>query len=150
MNLKKTIPNELFFASVEEIIGEGGSVEMTVKGFSMRPFIRNERDVVVLSPLGERALQRGMVLLFRYRGAHVLHRLCGMENGRLIMEGDGNYRQREEIDAKDVVAYVSELKLEGGRGLKYASPGWRCRTMMSLRRKGLRTFALDVKRRIKR
>ena len=121
---------------------------MTVKGFSMRPFVRNERDVVVLSPLGDRQLTKGMVVLFRYRGAHVLHRLCGVENGRLVMEGDGNYRQREIVGVEDVVAYVSEVKLEGGRSLRYGSAGWRYRTLLSLRRKGLRTLALDLKRKI--
>ena len=146
--MKKTIPNQIFFASVEEIVGEGRSVEMTVKGFSMRPFVRNERDVVVLSPLGDRQLTKGMVVLFRYRGAHVLHRLCGVENGRLVMEGDGNYRQREIVGVEDVVAYVSEVKLEGGRSLRYGSVGWRYRTLLSLRRKGLRTLALDLKRKI--
>jgi hypothetical protein len=47
----KQIANDLFFASAEEFLREGRSVELRVKGFSMRPFVRNERDVVVLSPI---------------------------------------------------------------------------------------------------
>lgn len=148
MKLKKTIPNALFFATVEEMIGEGRSVEMTVKGFSMRPFLRNERDVVVLSPVDGEVLREGMVLLFRHRGAHVLHRLRAIEGERLTLEGDGNYRQREVVTREDVVAYVSQVRLEGGRRLKYNSLGWRRRSALSLARKRVRTLALDLKHKI--
>ena len=149
MNLKKTIPNALFFATVEELIGEGRSVEMTVKGYSMRPFLRNERDVVVLSPIAVEELREGMVLLFRYKGGYVLHRLCRIEGIGLTLEGDGNYRQVENVGTEDVVAYVSAVKLQGARSLMYDSCGWRCRTMLSLGRKGLRTLALDLKHKIR-
>lgn len=145
MERKKTIPNELFFASVEEMLAEGRSVEMTVKGFSMRPFLRNERDVVVLSPLGERTLRSGMVVLFRYGGKHILHRLRRIEGARLLIEGDGNYRTREVARPEDVVAYVSEVRLEGGRRFRYDTPRWRRRSALSLARKWARTIAIDVK-----
>ena len=148
MSRKKQIANELFFASVEEIIAEGRSVEMTVKGFSMRPFVRNERDVVVLSPLASDSLRVGMVLLFRYKGRHTLHRLVAMSGSRLIMEGDGNYRTTEVVGPEDVVAYVSEVRLEGAPTFKYNSVGWRCRSALSLARKRARRLALDLKHKI--
>ena len=149
MNTVKTIPNELFFATVEEVISEGRSVEMTVKGFSMRPFFRNGRDVVVLSPV-EGALREGMVVLFRHKGAHILHRLRKIEGQRLTIEGDGNYRQREEAQMGDVVAYVSEVRPNNRAGFRYGSFGWRFRSFISLGVKRLRTAAIDVKRMIKR
>ena len=64
------------------------------------------------------------------------------------MEGDGNYRQSEVVDAEDVVAYVSQVKLDGGRAFGYASGAWRRRTLRSLWRKRLRTIAIDLKRKI--
>ncbi len=130
------------------MLAEGRSVEMTVKGFSMRPFLRNERDVVVLSPMGDRPLRKGMVLLFRHRGAHVLHRLRHIECMQILLEGDGNYRTVEVVSPEDVVAYVSEVRLKGGKTLKYNDLGWRTRSAISLARKRLRTIALDVKRKI--
>lgn len=145
---KKLIPNDVFFASVEQLVGEGHSVEITIKGFSMRPFLRNGRDVVVLSPMTGVALREGMVVLFRYKGKHILHRLCRIEGERLTMEGDGNYLLQEEVGAEDVVAYVSQVKLAGGCNFGYNSPLWRRRTMLSLARKRLRTLAIDIKRKI--
>lgn len=148
MGRVKTIPNNLFFESVEQIIAEGRSVEMTVKGFSMRPFLRNERDEVLLSPLSGRELQEGMVVLFRYKGRHILHRICHIECGEVVCEGDGNYRQREQCRVEDVVAYVSKVRLERGRSLHYGSGQWRRRTLWSLACKRLRNVAIYLKRKI--
>ena len=148
MSNKRVIANDIFFASVEEIVAEGQSVEMTVKGFSMRPFLRNERDVVVLSPIASEQLRRGMVVLFRYRGAHVLHRIAKMEGGMLTMEGDGNYRQVEVASTADVVAYVSQVKVHKGPTIRYNSVGWRRRTALSICCKRVRTLAIDIKRKL--
>lgn len=148
MTTKKVIPNDIFFASVEEIIAEGGSVEMTVKGFSMRPFLRNERDVVVLAPLAGRQLCVGMVVLFRYRGGYVLHRVRRIEGENLTIEGDGNYRIQEMATTKDVVAMVESVKLSGGRVFGYNTPRWRWRTGRSLIIKWLRTRAIGLKRKL--
>ena len=150
MENKKTIPNNLFFASVEELIGEGRSVEMTVKGFSMRPFLRNGRDAAVLSPLPESGLTVGMVVLFRYGGKHILHRLVSIESGKLTMEGDGNYHTSEVVAPEDVVAYTSEVELMCGRRIKYNSCAWRWRSAVSLARKWARRVAVDLKHKISR
>ena len=149
MEKKKQIANDLFFASVEEFLKEGRSVDMTVKGFSMRPFLRNERDVVTLAPLPENEpLRRGMVVLFRHRGKHVLHRYVGDREGLCVMQGDGNYRTEELVPREEVVAYVASVRLADGPKISYDSVGWRRRTALSLARKRMRTLALDVKHKI--
>lgn len=146
---KRVIPNALFFATVEEVIAEGRSVEMTVKGFSMRPLLRNGRDVVTLSPVAESDLREGMVVLFRHNGNYVLHRIRKIEGQRLTIEGDGNYRLREEAQRGDVVAVVS--RVQKGRGsFRYGSFAWSTRSAWSLAVKRLRTVAIDLKRKIKR
>lgn len=150
MSPKKTIPNAIFFASVEVIIAEGRSVEMVVRGVSMRPFLRDGKDVVVLSPLPAEGVSVGMVVLFRHRGSHVLHRLVAIGPEGLIFEGDGNYRLRECATADSVVAYVSEVRKSGGRVLAYKSLAWRVWSAVCLCRKCLRRVAIDVKRTIKR
>lgn len=146
----KVIKNAVVFASVEELVAEGRSVELTVKGFSMRPFLRNNRDVVVLSPLVGRELRKGMVVLFRHNGQHILHRIRRIEGGGLLIKGDGNYRIVEQASVEDVVAYVSAVKLKGDSSFDYGSCRWHLRSAYSLVFKVLRTVAIDVKRRIKR
>ncbi len=149
MENKKQIANDLFFASVEEFLKEGRSVEMTVKGYSMRPFLRSERDVVTLAPLAMDApLRRGQVVLFRQQGRHILHRYVGERDGVCVMKGDGNYRIEEVVPRGDVVAYVSAVKLANGHRFAYRSLCWRVRTLWSRGVKLLRTVALDLKRKI--
>ena len=42
----KTVKNEELFADVEQIIGEGGRIRLRVKGYSMRPFLRNGLSLI--------------------------------------------------------------------------------------------------------
>lgn len=142
---QRTISNNLFFAEVEECIADQRSVEMLLNGFSMRPFLRHKRDVVVLAPIEPAKLRKGMVVLFRYRGAHLLHRYRGNRNGRLKMVGDGNYRTVEWAKEEDVVAYVESIK-RGARNIGYGSLAWHLGSLWSLTLKVLRTVAIWIKR----
>lgn len=121
----KTLPNDIFFAEVEHILSEGGSVMLTVQGNSMRPFICSGRTRVVLSPCDAEELHRGDVVLFRYRGRHILHRIIEVDNGRLLLAGDGNYRQFEQCDRDDVAARVVAVVCSGGREISCTSRLWR-------------------------
>lgn len=146
----KSVPNSIILASVEELVAEGKSVDLRVKGSSMRPFVRNGQAVVLLKPIPEQGLRRGMVVMFRYNGQPVLHRIMRIEKGgRLYIEGDGNYRRVEVVEPEDVVAYVAEVELVGRkRKVVYGSPRWYVRSAWSLSVKALRTLAITVKRAI--
>ena len=115
----------------------------------MRPFVRNERDVVVLSPIEGVEIRKGMVVLFRHKGRHVLHRVRRVgTDGGLVIEGDGNYRITERATTEDVVAWVSSVRLGGKGGFSYGSCRWRVRSAWSLMVKMLRTMAVDIKRKL--
>jgi hypothetical protein len=141
----KTVDNERLFADVERLLDEGDRIRLLVKGYSMRPFLRNERDCVTLSPLGTRPPRRGMVVLFRYRGKHVLHRIRRIRNDRLVIAGDGNYRVEEHIRPGDIVACADSIE-RNGRSVVYGSFRWRLLTLRSLALKALRTLYHDLRR----
>lgn len=105
----KQIPNELFFAQVEDAIAQGQSVKIKLIGNSMRPTLRNGRDDVVLSAYTQEDLKKGSILLFRYHGKHYLHRMVAKKGSIYIMEGDGNYHSREQVEQKDMVAVVRTI-----------------------------------------
>ncbi len=125
--------NRLFFAQVEEMLAEGREVQLRVKGFSMRPLLRNERDVVVLAPhrSGE-PLRRGEIVLFRYCGRHILHRIVRIDGDRLTLEGDGNYRQQEHCTAGDVAAVACRVIRSNGREIGCDSLRWRLQSRLWL------------------
>lgn len=126
--MKPLIANALFFAQVEELIASGREVELRVKGYSMRPLLRNEREKVVLRAHDGAELQPGAIVLFRYRGRHVLHRIVRREGDRLTLAGDGNYRVEEHCSVGDVVAIARAVIRPDGRTVACDSPEWRRRS----------------------
>ena len=91
------IPNDVFFGQVAETLAGGSPVTFIVKGYSMYPFMRNGKDSVCLEWYDGRALSAGEVILFQYRGKHVLHRIYKTEaapDGAMLYRtmGDGNLR----------------------------------------------------------
>lgn len=121
----KCIPNDVFFAWVESEIAEGRSVRFRLKGQSMFPLLRNERDEVVLYPWDEDELQPMDVVLFRYQGRHVLHRILRREGNRLYLQGDGSYVAKEECTVSDVVGKVHEIIRPSGKIIPVDAWQWR-------------------------
>ena len=94
------LPNDIFFSHVSESLAEGKTVTFIVKGCSMYPFFRNGKDRVCMAGYDGRELRKGEVILFRYRGKYVMHRIYGVETdpgGTTVYRtvGDGNVRGRE-------------------------------------------------------
>lgn len=121
----KRIPNDVFFAWVEAEVAEGHSVRFRLKGQSMFPLLRNERDEVVLYPCKENELQPMDVVLFRYQGRHVLHRILRREGERLYLQGDGSYVAKEECMVADVVGKVHEIIRPSGKVIPVDAWQWR-------------------------
>lgn len=101
------VGNEIFFAAVEERLEAGERVKITLVGNSMRPTLI-EGDVLTLAPLtGKPAV--GDIVLFRYRGMHLLHRVEYAEGDVYTMRGD-NCVGTESCRSEDIVARVVEVK----------------------------------------
>ena len=113
------VDNALFFASVEERITAGERVKITLVGTSMQPTLC-EGDVLTLAPLeGEPTV--GDVVLFRYRGHHLLHRIVAVANGVYTLQGD-NCMSTESCRRDDIVARL--VKVEQHNRLKHFVLRW--------------------------
>ena len=127
------LPNQLFFAEVEAMLAEGREVQIRMKGHSMRPLLRSERDQVVLTPCTDPArLRPGDVVLFRCCGRHILHRIVRRDGDRLTLAGDGNYRITEQCTTRDVAGIAVRVIRASGRVVGCDSPGWRLRSRLWL------------------
>ena len=121
----KTIPNDTFFACVEAELAEGRPVRFRLKGNSMFPLLRNRKDVVVLEKCSFESLKPMDVVLFRYRGKHVLHRIIRREGECLLIQGDGSIVAKEECKVDDVVGKVVQICRSSGKVLSVDSWQWR-------------------------
>ena len=111
----KTIqmPNEILLGSAAAFLGEGREVILRAKGNSMLPFIRNERDSVVLRK--DDSLEVGDIVLVQMPDRFVMHRIIERDGDRFRMMGDGNVRGTESFRREDVLGKVIWIIKEDGR-----------------------------------
>lgn len=121
----KTVSNELFFAWVEEELAAGNEVRIRVKGVSMLPLLRNEKDDVKLAPCPADELRPMDVVLFRYRGGHLLHRIIRREGDRLWIQGDGSFVAIEQCLTKDVIGKAIGIYRASDKMIPTDSWKWR-------------------------
>ena len=144
------LKNDIFFAEVEQLLAEGRQVTILVRGNSMRPLLRDGRDKVVLRKANDEDIKKGAVMLFRYRGSHVMHRVRKIEGDVVIFEGDGNYKLQEVVTRKDIVAVVEAVVRPSGRRIECSSRRWRFLSFMWLSQMRIeRRVILGIMRRLK-
>lgn len=121
----KLISNDIFFAWIEREVAEGRCVRFLLKGNSMFPLLRDGLDQIILYPCTPDELKLMDVVLFRYKGGHLLHRIIKKDGDRLIMQGDGAFISKEECLAVDVVGKVHAVIRPSGKVLSVNSRKWR-------------------------
>mgnify|MGYP002519024226 CR=1 FL=1 len=121
----KTIPNDTFFACVEAELAEGRPVRFRLKGNSMFPLLRNGKDVVILEKCQAESLKPMDVVLFRYRGGHVLHRILQRKGNNLLIQGDGSIVAMEQCTVDDVVGKVTSVHRPSGKTVSVESWQWK-------------------------
>ena len=119
---KMVIDNEVLFGRVVELLGEGKQVTIPVKGYSMLPFIRGERDTVVLERAEAEALRPGDIVLFRYGGRYVLHRVIDVRDGVVYIQGDGVLQNQEHCPPGQIFGRVTTILRRGKRAVDPYSP----------------------------
>ena len=143
------LKNDIFFAEVEQLLAEGRQVTITVRGNSMRPLLRDGRDKVVLRKANDEDIKKGAVMLFRYRGSHVMHRVRKIEGDVVIFEGDGNYKLQEIALRKDIIAVVEAVVRPSGKRIECSSRRWRILSYMWLSQARIeRRVILGIMRRL--
>ena len=130
--MRLELSNELFFAEVEQLISQGESVTITIKGNSMRPWLQNSKHKVIVKPLADSILQCGDIALFRYKGKHILHRVVKIENDKITFSGDGNIGIKEHASKDDVIALVESIITPSGRVIECNSNEWKTKSKLWL------------------
>ena len=115
---KIVVENEVFFTHVREMLDTGRRVTIPVKGYSMLPFIRGEKDLVVLEKAGG-DLSEGDIVLFYVgeepHGRYILHRILSIDGNRVEIMGDGVIGSRERVVRERIYAKVVSILRNGKR-----------------------------------
>lgn len=134
---KLWLNNVQFFEEIDRMLQNGHSVTMRAKGNSMFPFIRSERDSVVLQKMKNMAV--GSIVLARLQnGSYVLHRVYQLEKEGMVLMGDGNLCATERCRRNEVVGVVVKI-IRDGRYVDCTSrkelfKAWMWRKLLPVRR----------------
>lgn len=140
-------PNAVLLPEVVRMLGEGHSVTLRLRGFSMRPFLENNRDKALLKKAGE--VKVGDAVLAEIeKGKYVLHRIVKIEGEDITLLGDGNLRT-EHCKTGDIRASVEGFYRKGKEKLdRTDGKKWRAYSFIWMKLRPLRRYLLAFYRRI--
>ena len=134
----KTLDNETYFLLVRQMLAQGKTVLLRVRGESMTPFFPQGCEIR-LRPAGEKDLRRGTPVLAQTReGMYVFHRIVRVCPEKIVLQGDGNLHGCEETTSEQVFGAVDC----DGRA--------RCKALLWIWARPLRRYLLGIWRRASR
>ena len=126
--ISKTFANAVLLPQVIDLLNEGHTVTLPLRGFSMRPFLEDQRDKALLIKPTQTNI--GDVVLAEIEPHHyVLHRVVGIDGDQVTLRGDGNLAT-EHCELKDVKAFAlgfyrkGRSRLETTDSLKWRVYSW--------------------------
>ena len=134
---KVTLPNDVLLDEVARLLAEGREVVLAPKGKSMLPFIKEDYHTVVLRRASE--VKKGDIVLARFGGNYVMHRVIAVKGTTITLMGDGNLQGIEEGDLTEVCGTVAEIVAPDGRHRK-PSKGWLWRKLLPVRKYLLKVY----------
>ena len=140
------ISNAVLVAEIDRLVNDGMQVTFTPKGNSMLPFIRGERDTVMLKA-PENIRKGDIVLAATSASTYVLHRVIDINGDQLILMGDGNLVGTEKCRMTDVIAVAVKIN-KGRREIDCNSRSHQRRADIWRILKPVRRYLLAIYRRI--
>ena len=107
------IDNSTFFSILEQELAERRSVRFRIKGISMQPMLRNNRDEVQLVPCDGHVLAPGDICLFVFKGQYILHRLLRQEGEMYYFQGDNVLTRCENCRREHIIGVVQQIYRDG-------------------------------------
>lgn len=124
MKTSLNVSMEDLFSLIEDEIESGKKAIITVTGNSMKPFLKHERDQVILEKADPENLKKGDVVLYvRKDGQFVLHRICKKEQNKFTFLGDAQIIKEYNIEEKQIkakaVGFIRKGKKQDCNSFKY-------------------------------
>lgn len=142
---KRIVANDVLIPEIVRLISEGSKVTFTPKGMSMLPFIRGERDSVVLGAAND--IRIGDIVLAQVGTSYVIHRIVDMNDSVVTLMGDGNIIGTEKCRVSNILAMAEKI-IRDGKEIDCRSKGhWR-KAWVWGKLKPIRRYLLAIYRRV--
>ncbi len=99
-------PMEELVSLIQEALSKGRTVQISPKGISMLPMLRQGVDSVVLSPISDKLQKYDLPLYRRKNGKYVLHRIIGAD-GTYTCMGDNQFIPEPNLCHDQMIAVVT-------------------------------------------
>lgn len=120
--IEKQFANANLLPEIIKLLDEGHTVTLQLRGFSMRPFLEDNRDKALLTKATN--FQVGDAVLAETAPRHyVLHRIVKIEGDNVTLRGDGNLGT-EHCQRKDIKAFAIGFYRKGSKKLDKTN-GWK-------------------------
>ncbi len=100
-------------SSIEKQLSENGSFAACAKGNSMRPMLRDGRDMIMVE-VPKTELRKYDIILYRVEERYVLHRIIAVKEHEYITRGDNTYL-KEHIPKENVLGVLVAYNKNGKR-----------------------------------
>lgn len=133
-----TIVNDVLIPELTQLINQGHSITLPLRGNSMRPFLKDGRDKALLKATDKP--QVGDAVLAEIKpSVWVLHRIIKIEGNNVTLRGDGNlsneYCKTGDIKAKAVAFYRKGKDTpDTVDGMKWKAYSWAWTRLYPIRR----------------
>ena len=144
---KLKIANKQLLPQVLNLINEGHTVTLPLRGYSMRPFLEDGRDKALLTHT-DRYRVGDVVLAEVAPGHYVLHRLIHLTAQQAVLLGDGNLKT-ETCTPQDLKAIAIGFYRHGTTRLDRTSDRkWKVYSWWWTRLRPVRRYLLFVWRKV--
>lgn len=99
--------------SVYEALKEKPEASVLTSGASMRPMLRQHKDIVVIERLNSDLKVGDVVAYPGANNSYTLHRIVRIKNGALIIRGDNNYFTETHVKKENIVGVLKEFYRDG-------------------------------------
>ena len=138
-------PDKIY--SFEELLDEQGSLVWRTTGRSMRPLIRQGKDIIVVTkPSG--SLEKYDVILYKVKNEYLLHRILEVHDGYYTVAGDNN-TFLEKVTDEQIIGVMTAFK-RGGKEYDLNSRKYRFYTKYWCGRFKLKCAVLKPPRAVRR
>lgn len=142
------IANHILFKEVETALRNGKSVKIRTVGTSMRPFLTEDRDVVIIIPYTHQTMRlyRGDIVLFKIQNSYLLHRVISIKGDHITLCGDNVYHSTENIFTENIIGILHSIIRHSGRITFCKSLIWRTKSFVWISLFPIRRFLLCIYR----
>lgn len=123
--------------SLETYLKENGTLLYAIRGVSMLPLLRQDRDLVMLERPRERCRPGDVVLYRRASGQYVLHRVIAVRPADYVILGDNCANREYGVTDDDILGVMTGF-VRNGREHSVTERGYRLYTAYILRAVGPR------------